>query len=192
MTKRVDSDNGKLDPSTTQKTEQQQEESQANVTPINGPSAEDFEKEIEALKNTVLRLMADNENIRKRFTKELEESNSYAIHGFAKDVVEILENLNRAIDNVPSQEMEDASALKSFADGVIMTKKILEDVFNKYGITRLHPLLDKFDHNYHQAIGQAPDATQPPNTVLQVIQAGYRIKDRLLKPALVIVSTNQE
>ena len=168
--------------------ELQQESVVEGAAPTEASRIEELEQEVEELKNTVLRLMADNENIRKRFAKEIDESSSYAIQGFAKDIVEILENLNRAIDNIPQNAIEADGALKLFADGVIMTKKILEDAFNKYSISRIYPLLEKFDHNYHQAIGQLVDAEKEPNTVLQVIQAGYKIKDRLLKPALVMVN----
>lgn len=147
-----------------------------------------LEEEIKSLKDLILREKAENQNLRKRHEKELEDNHKYAIANFARDLIEVQENMYRAIDNLPKNEIETNPTLKSILEGIELTKNTLGNVFEKYGITRIYPLEQPFDHNYHQAIVQVPDANKPEGTIVQVIQAGYVIKDRLLRPALVAVT----
>lgn len=142
--------------------------------------------EIATLKDAFLREKAENENIRKRMTKELEEAHKYGVTNFARDLLEVLENLNRALETEGIKELQEP--LKSMFKGVEMTKENLEKVFEKYGIERIYPLNKPFDHNYHQAIVHTESDDHEVGIVMQVIQSGYTIKDRLLRPALVAVS----
>ncbi|MBA8667296.1 nucleotide exchange factor GrpE [Holosporaceae bacterium 'Namur'] len=147
-----------------------------------------LEEEIKSLKELILREKAENQNLRKRHEKELEDNHKYAISNFARDLIEVQENMHRAIDNIPQNEIENNPTLKALLEGVELTKNSLAGIFEKYGIIRIYPLEQQFDHNFHQAIVQVPDAQKPEGSIVQVIQAGYIIKDRLLRPALVAVA----
>jgi molecular chaperone GrpE len=142
------------------------------------------------LNDHILRLGAELENTRKRLTKEANEASQYAITKFARDLIEVLENLHRAEASIhSSEELEGNQTLKAIFSGVELTKKSLVDSFEKHGIQRVEPNIgDKFDHNYHQAIAQVPATSHPADSIVQVIQAGYIIHDRLLRPALVAVA----
>jgi len=154
--------------------------------PIN--KVNDLEKALVALNDSLLREKADKENLRKRMSKELEDAHKYSISTFAKDLIDVLENLYRAVDNINSIESIADEQIKNFYEGVLMTQKILLSAFEKNNITRLYPLHELFDHNYHQAISQLIDEEKEANTIVQVVRAGYMIRDRLLQPAMVIVS----
>lgn len=151
-------------------------------------SIKKLEEQVNALKDQLLREKAENENTRKRFIKELEETNKYAISNFAYDLIEVLENIYRAMENLPQDEIDKNSSLKIYFEGVEMTQKLLLSSFEKYGITRILPINETFDHNYHQAISQIVANDKAPNTIVHVIKAGYLIKGRLLSPALVSVA----
>ena len=139
----------------------------------------------------MLREKASSENMRKRFEKELAESKVYSVSSFARDLLEIQENLHRALETT-SESMNSDQQTKAFVEGVEMTKNLLGKVFEKYFIVRIFPEAGQmFDHKYHQAITQAVDNEKESNTILQVLQAGYIIQDRLLRPALVVVSKKE-
>lgn len=149
---------------------------------------EEKDREIAAMKDQALRALADVENVRKRGEREVADMSKYAVTGFARDLVSVLENLQRAVDSIPAEMKESQPAVKNLAMGVEMTLKELLSAFNKHGIERVDPMGQKFDHNFHQAVAQvdAPDAEA--GTVVQVLQAGYTIHDRLLRPAMVAVA----
>lgn len=146
------------------------------------PSAEEevarLVEENAKLKDQALRAMAEAENTRRRAERDLEENSKYAVTGFARDLISVLENLYRAEENLPEDQRE----------GINLTRKELEKVFEKNGIRRIEPKDEKFDHNFHQAVTQVENPEVEAGTVLQVLQAGYVIKDRLLRPAIVVVS----
>lgn len=144
--------------------------------------------EIAALKDQNLRALAEVENTRRRGERELADMNKYAITGFARDLVSVLENLQRAVDAISPELRESQPAVGNLAVGVDMTLKELLGVFNRFGIQRIDPLGKKFDHNYHQAVAQIDTPDAEPGTVVQVLQAGYTIHDRLLRPAMVGVA----
>lgn len=127
--------------------------------------------EIAALKDQALRALAEVENTRRRGERELQDMSKYAVTGFAKDLVNVLENLQRAIDAVPADLKESQPAVKNLAVGVEMTMNELLGVFNRNGIQRIDPMGQKFDHNFHQAVAQidAPDAE--PGSVVQVARS---------------------
>lgn len=144
--------------------------------------------EMEKNKEQMLRLAAELENLRKRNAKEVEDANKYAINKFAKDLIEVLENLFRAEASINSEQLEHNSTVKQIFSGVELTKKSLIDTFEKYGIKRVDPIGTPFNHDFHQAIVEIPTSQHPAGTIVQVIQAGYIIHDRLLRPALVAVA----
>lgn len=146
------------------------------------------EKELAAMKDQALRALAETENTRRRSERELADMSKYAVTNFAKDLVNVLENLQRATDAIPAELRAAQPAVASLATGVEMTLKELLSTFERYGIVRIDPLGQKFDHNYHQAVAQIDSPGAEAGTVVQVLQAGYSIHDRLLRPAMVAVA----
>jgi molecular chaperone GrpE len=151
---------------------------------------EEKEKEVASLKDQALRALADAENTRRRAEREQLDTAKYAVSKFAGDLVGVLENLQRAVDAISPELRKDQPAVGNLAVGVEMTLKELLSAFEKHGIKRIDPLGQKFDHNLHQAVSQMEDANAEAGTVMQVLQAGYIIHDRLLRPAMVVVATN--
>lgn len=145
-------------------------------------------EETNRLRDQWVRAVAETDNIRKRSQRELEETSRYAISGFARDMVSVLENLMRASDSIPAGLRTSNDLLKTLAEGVELTLQELLATFKKFGINRIDPQGQKFDHNLHQAVVQVERGDVPPGTVVQVVQAGYIIHDRLLRPAMVAVS----
>lgn len=147
--------------------------------------------ELAAMKDQALRALAEVENTRRRSERELADMNKYAVTNFARDLVNVLENLQRATDAIPAELRGSQPAVASLATGVEMTLKELLTTFERYGIKRIDPLGQKFDHNFHQAVAQVESAEAEPGSVVQVLAAGYSIHDRLLRPAMVAVATSQ-
>lgn len=143
--------------------------------------------EIDALKDRLLRVMADGENLRRRAERERTETAKYAITDFARDLLAVADNLGRALETLPD-EARDQEAIKGFIEGVELTGRELVNVFEKHGVQAVHPEGEKFDHNLHQAMFEVEDPDKPHGTVTQVMQIGYVIHDRLLRPAMVGVS----
>ena len=137
----------------------------------------------------MLRTLAEMENLRKRTAKEVADARIYGITGFARDVLDIADSLQRALDAVPVETRESADPmLKTLIEGVELTERSLLNVLEKNGVKKFDPSGEKFDPNFQQAMYEVPDASVPPGTVVQVVQAGYMIGDRVLRPALVAVS----
>lgn len=151
-----------------------------------------LEEEAAKFRDQWVRAAAETENIRKRAQRDQEETSRYAITSFARDMVSVLENLKRASESVPAEQRKDNELLKIIGEGVDLTLQELLSIFEKHGIKRINPLNEKFDHNFHQAVVQVENSDVPPGTVVQVIQAGYVIADRLLRPAMVAVSKQGE
>lgn len=175
-------------------TQPQQETPQDNAPPepAAAPSPleekiRQMEEEIALLKDQRVRALAETENVRKRASRDLEETAKYAVTPFARDMVSVLENLKRASENIHAHA-GDSDLIKTLDEGVELTLKELLAIFERYGIKRVDPMGAKFDHNFHQAVAQVDRADVPPGTVVQVVQAGYVIHDRLLRPAMVAVS----
>lgn len=148
----------------------------------------DYEVRLQEMKDQLLRAVAEAENVRRRAARDVEETGKYAVSGFARDMITVAENLFLALDSVPEEARKEEGLLKSFADGVDMTLRELLNLFEKHGIQRINPIGEKFDHNRHQAVSQVEDPEKEPNTILHVMQAGYVLGDRLLRPAMVVVS----
>ena len=152
-------------------------------------SVEALTKEVAEAKDRTLRTLAEMENLRKRTAKEVSDARTYGITAFARDVLDIADNLQRALDAVPAEARETADAgLKSLIEGVEITEKSLLKALEKNGVSKLDPLGEKFNPNFHQAMYEVPDSSVPAGTVVQVVQGGYTIGERVLRPALVAVS----
>ena len=140
------------------------------------------------LRDRLLRAMADMENLRRRTEREKTDTARYAISNFARDVLTVGDNLKRTVDHVPAEAAAADPALKSFLEGVELTERELLNVLERHGVTRIEPLGQRFDPNCHQAMYEVPDPSVPEGTVVDVMQSGYTIGDRCLRPALVAVS----
>ena len=152
-------------------------------------SVEALTKEVADSRDKMLRTLAEMENLRKRTSREVADARMYGITGFARDVLDIADNLQRALDAVPAEARANAGpCLQALIEGVELTERSLHNTLEKYGVKRLDPSGSKFDPNFHQAMFEVPDPSVPSGTVVQVVQAGYTIGDRVLRPALVGVS----
>ena len=152
-------------------------------------SAEDYKLVIEDLNDKLLRAMAEAQNTRHRADLDVKKAKSFATQGFAKDLLGVMDNLFRACDTIPDEEAKENPKLHGIKEGIEITKREMINVFERNGIKRIDPMGQPFDANLHQAMSQMPDAEAAPNTIMQVLQVGYTLKDRLLRPALVVVST---
>jgi molecular chaperone GrpE len=152
-------------------------------------SVEALTKEVAEAKDRMLRTLADMENLRKRTAREVSDARAYGISGFARDVLDIADNLQRALDAVPAEARAAAEpGLKALIEGVELTERSLHNALEKHGVKKFDPAGEKFDPNVHQAMYEVPDPSVPVGTVAQVIQAGYMIGERVLRPALVGVA----
>ena len=140
------------------------------------------------MRDKLLRTMADMENLRQRTEREKQDTARYAISNFARDVLTIGDNLRRTIEHVPAEAAAQDPALKNFLEGVELTERELLNMLERHGVTKLEPLGQRFDPNTQQAMYEVATTEVPDGTVVEVMQAGYTIGDRVLRPALVAVS----
>jgi molecular chaperone GrpE len=153
------------------------------------PREAELEAELQDTKDRLLRALAETENLRRRTMRDLEEAHKYAISNFARELLEVADNLSRALDAVPPRAREEIEFVKNLADGIALTEKALLSAFERHQIAKVMPEIgDKFDHNRHQAMFEVATSEQPPGTIAQVLQPGYTIAERLLRPALVGVA----
>jgi molecular chaperone GrpE len=146
-------------------------------------------KEVADLKDRLLRTLADMENLRRRTEREIADSRQYAISNFARDLLGVADNMRRALDTLSADLRDQVDpVVKSHIEGVELTERELLKVMEKHGITRFDPQGQKFDPNLHQAMFEVPDPSVPAGTVVQVMQPGYLIGERILRPALVGVA----
>lgn len=154
-------------------------------------SADDRLVEIEAeladQKDRLLRALAETENVRRRAQREREDASKYAVTGFAKDLLSAADNLRRALESVPEAEIKDERT-RSLLEGVAATERELLGAFERHGIKRIDPKGERFDHNFHQAIFEVDRPDAPSGTVVEVLQPGYVLHERLLRPAMVGVA----
>ena len=144
------------------------------------------------LKDKMLRLNADMENLRRRTEREKQDMAKYAITAFARDLLTLDDNLNRALSAVPEGQADNDPALKALVEGMEMTGRELTNVFERNGITRLSPEGESFDPNCHQAMYEIPNTDVPAGTIMEVVAAGFMIDKRVLRPAMVGVSKGGE
>lgn len=140
------------------------------------------------LKEKVLRVAAEMENLRRRTERDKADTTKFAISNFARDVLTIADNIARAIEHVPEEAAEADEALKSFLEGMQVTERELLNVLERHGIVRVDPKGERFDPNKHQAMFEVENSGVPEGTVVEVVQQGYSIAERILRPALVGVA----
>src|ERR671916_913036 len=148
-----------------------------------------LEAEKTDLKDKLLRLMADMENLRRRTEREVADARTYAVANFARDMLNVADNVRRAIDSVPAEARSTAEgAFKGLIEGIDLTERDLLKTLERHGVKKLEPQGQKFDPNLHQAMLEVPNPEVPNGTVVQVVQSGYVIGERVLRPALVGVA----
>ena len=143
--------------------------------------------DLETAKQDVLYAKAETQNVRRRLEKDVQDARNYAATGFARDILSVSDNLSRAVQSVPEALREDEK-LKGFIAGIEATQRELDKVFGQHGITRIASTGMPLDPNQHQAMMEIPTDDHEPGTIVQEMQAGYMIKDRLLRPAMVGVA----
>src|SRR5829696_455209 len=145
------------------------------------------EAELADTRDRLLRALAETENVRRRLQRERDDARKYAVADFAKDLLSPVDNLRRALDAMPESEAKEPRT-KSLRDGVAATERELLAAFERHGLKRIDPKGERFDHNFHQAIFEAERPDLPTGTVVEVLQPGYVLHDRLLRPAMVGVA----
>jgi molecular chaperone GrpE len=160
--------------------------------PAGGPAqdrAAALEAERDDMRDKLLRTLADMENLRRRTEREIADARAYGVTNFARDMLNVADNVRRAIETVPADAAAEAGgAVKALLEGVELTERDLLKTLERHGVKRLEPQGERFDPNFHQAMFEVPNPDVPNGTVVQVVQAGYRIGERVLRPALVGVA----
>ncbi|MFT5539888.1 MAG: molecular chaperone GrpE [Alphaproteobacteria bacterium] len=139
-------------------------------------------------KDKMLRTLAELENFRRRAEKERQDVSKYAITAFARDCLTVVDNLRRGLESVTAEERQANPALETLAAGMELTEREMLATLERHGIEKIVPLDEPFDHNLHQSMLEMEDATKPAGSIVQVMQAGYVLNGRLLRPALVAVA----
>ncbi|MDK1376965.1 MULTISPECIES: nucleotide exchange factor GrpE [unclassified Sinorhizobium] len=165
-------------------------EAQEVEAPARAPDPLELAKAENAdLRDKYLRLAAEMDNLRRRTERDVKDAKAYSVAGFARDMLAVSDNLRRALDAIPAEAKEAGEAgLNALIEGVEMTERSMLAALERHGVKKLEPVGQKFDPNFHQAMFEVPNAEVPNNTVVQVIQAGYVIGERVLRPAMVGVS----
>jgi molecular chaperone GrpE len=175
-------------------------QTEADATPTGDPAAESatpaapkpstsLDRELAEAKDRLLRALADMDNMRKRTEREVADARVYGISAFARDILGVADNMHRAMQALDDELRAKADeATKALLEGVELTERELMNVLEKNGVKRIEPLGQKFDPNRHQAMYEVEDASVASGSVVQVMQAGYLIGERVLRPALVAVS----
>lgn len=145
------------------------------------------EEEIANLKDQILRGAAEMENLRRRTQKDVADARAFSISSFARDMLGVSDNLRRALDHVDDAHKEQPG-IKTLIEGVEMTERELLNNLEKNGVKKLDPKGEKFDANFHQAMFEVPNTEVPNKTVMEVVQVGFVIGERVLRPAMVGVS----
>jgi molecular chaperone GrpE len=174
------------------------ENGQGNGAPVQDPLARataeadplnEAKREAAEFKDKLLRTLAEMENLRKRTEREVVDARLYGVAGFAREVLAVADNMHRALEAIGPELREHADAkVKALIEGVELTERELLKALEKHGVKKFSPLAEKFDPNVHQAMFELESEDVPPGHVAQVIQAGYMIGDRVLRPAMVAVA----
>lgn len=148
-----------------------------------------LKSENESLNDKMLRTVAEMENLRRRTQREVADARMYSASNFARDMLGVGDNLRRALESLPEGARDNAeSGMKVLVEGVEMTEREMLNALEKNGVKKLNPENEKFDPNFHQAMFEVPNPDVPNNTVVTVVQEGYQIGDRVLRPAMVGVA----
>ena len=148
--------------------------------------------ERDALKDQLLRALADTENMRRRSEREADTARKYGHTQFARDLVGAIDNLARALESAPEDKSSLDESVQSLLTGIELSWTEIQSAIEKHGVRQINPLGEKFDYNFHQAMFEVPTNDQPPGMVLEVVQHGYALHDRLLRPAMVGVSKSAD
>jgi molecular chaperone GrpE len=168
-------------------TEEAPEQFDGEEPPATPPPA--TAEEVQELKDRLLRTLAEMENLRARTQREVEEARKFAVTGFARDLLEVGDNLCRALASVPAEARAQSEFMTNLVQGVEMTERSLRSALERHQVRRVSPQKgERFDHKLHQAMFEVPSAELAPGSVAEVIQDGYVLADRLLRPALVGVA----
>jgi molecular chaperone GrpE len=159
-------------------------EAEAPATEVNVAA---LQAELADTKDRLLRALAETENVRRRAHREREDTAKYAVAGFSKELLPVADNLRRALDSLPAAEAND-DRTRSLLAGVEATERELLRVFERHGIRRIDPKGERFDHNFHEAVFEAERPGNPAGTIVEVLQPGYVLRERLLRPAMVGVA----
>ncbi len=147
-----------------------------------------LENELLNAKDQMMRAMADAENARKRAAKDREDASKFAIAGFSRDLLSVADNLRRALDAAPQDVIDTIPQMKNLMDGIEATERELLRGFEKNGIKKIDPINERFDPNFHEVMFEAPFPDKENGTIIQVLEAGYTINERILRPARVGIS----
>ncbi|MBN9079584.1 MAG: nucleotide exchange factor GrpE [Rhizobiales bacterium 65-79] len=161
------------------------ETGEASAEAPDGDAVARLEAENASLKDRLLRALAEVENVRRRSERDLGDMRQYAVAKFAGDMLSVADNLERAVASVPKEVRESSAAVRTMIEGVELTGKEMLNVLEKHGIRKLDPVGERFDPNFHEALFEVPDPTVPSGTVSQVVEPGYAIGTRPLRPAKV-------
>ncbi|MCE2509495.1 MAG: nucleotide exchange factor GrpE [Alphaproteobacteria bacterium] len=160
----------------------------AAETPTEEVAEAALARELAETKDKLLRTLAEMENLRARTKREEEQARKFAIADFARAILSVADNLHRAIENTPDLAGVSDEALKALIEGVAITERDLLATLDRYNIQKIDPMGEKFNHDFHQAMFEVETAKAPPGTVVEVMQIGYTLNDRLLRPAMVGVA----
>ncbi|MGZ9097240.1 MAG: nucleotide exchange factor GrpE [Micavibrio sp.] len=162
-------------------------EAAPEASPVNRIA--ELEAEVVRLKDHILRALADADNTRKRAVKEREDATKFAVTGFARDMLEMADNFRRAIDSVPDEVKNgDDPLITNLLAGIDAIERGLLKTFEKHGIKKIEPLGQMFDPHFHEVMFEAPMPGKPAGTIIQLLEPGYTLNDRLLRPARVGVA----
>ena len=148
--------------------------------------------ERDALKDQLLRALADTENMRRRSEREADIARKYGHTQFARDLVGAIDNLARALESAPEDKSSLDESVQSLLTGIELSWTEIQSAIEKHGVRQINPVGEKFDYNFHQAMFEVPTNDQPPGMVLEVVQHGYALHDRLIRPAMVGVSKSAD
>lgn len=169
-----------------EETEAPREEAKAEAMDAGVDLVEELRQKNAEITDRLLRMAAEMENLRKRNERDLADTRAYAITGFARDMLTATDSLSRALMVLPAEARENADpAMQSLIDGIEMTEREMQRLLAKHGVTPIEAEGQKFDPHKHQAMFEVPDPSRPEGTVVQVVQAGFAIGDRVLRPAMV-------
>ena len=146
----------------------------------------ELEQKLKEAENQILLSLADNDNLRKRFDREKEDLSNYVISSFAKEILSVLDNLERALKSIDQNKLKKSDKnISQFIEGIELTEKQIITIFEKFKIEKIDSLDQNFDPNLHQAMFEIENPDKQPGIITEVVQEGYRIGDRLLRPAMV-------
>ena len=176
--------------SSVNKNNSQQDDSISNNEEDTDNNESDSQDEIKDLKDQLLRTLAENENLRKRTAKEIDQIKKYGHISLLRDFLNVVDNMERAVKSSASENQTE-SGMKNLVDGIEIVLKEMKSLLDKNQIKKIEPLHEKFDYNFHQAMFEAPSSDYKEGLIIEVVQPGYVLHDRLIRPAMVGVSKGE-